>query len=167
MGLIPGLVLRSPLSWLHGGETETRCPPARCCLWASHLYCCFTSHSFEAPWLLPPPLPGFLTLQLHSHTWRLGIQDRLLECWQAPALSSPVCPSAHLTLHLKGLSAIAPDMSSARLLPPPSLIPERQLQPLAAQADTWGVASNSSFSLAQSSSPSGSPATQLENRFEI
>ena len=26
MGLIPGLVLRPPLTWLHGGETETQCP---------------------------------------------------------------------------------------------------------------------------------------------
>lgn len=108
--------------------------PAPCCLWASHLYCCFTSQSFEVPWLLPSHLPGFLTLQLHSHTWRLGIQDHLLECWQAPALclhSSPVslCPSSpslgrpgsHCTRH--GLCTVAPQPA------PPSLDPEGQLQP--------------------------------------
>ena len=165
MGLIPGLVPRSPPSWPHGGETETRCPS--CPVLPPGFPPLLLLHQplIQGPLLLPPHLPGFLTLQLPPHTWRLGIQGHLLECWQAPALSSPVCPSAHLTLPWKGLSAMAHDASSARFLPhPPSLVPERQLQPLAAQADTRGVASNSSFSLAPSSRPSGSPATPFRKQ---
>ena len=86
MELTPGLVPRSPLSWLHGGETET---PAPCCLWASHLYCHFTSRSFKAPGCFLP-IPGPLTLRSHSHTWRLGVKTAR---WNAgkPQLSPVLC----------------------------------------------------------------------------
>lgn len=125
--------LHAAYSWIGAQASSYLAPPAPCCLWASHLSCCFTSHSFEAPWLLPSHPPGFLTLQVHS-TWRRGIQDHLLECWQAPARcqnSSPgsLCPSgpslerpaSHCTRHV--LCTVAPRPAA------PSLAPEGQRQP--------------------------------------
>lgn len=113
------------------------------------------------------PPPGFLTLQVHS-TWRRGVRDHLLECWQAPARcqnSSPgsLCPSgpslerpaSHCTRHV--LCAVAPP-------PRPLLSLKGSVSPLAAQADARGVASDSPFSLAPSSSPSGSPATTFRTQ---
>lgn len=98
MRLIPGLVLRPPLTWLRGGETDTQGPSLPRV--ASGLLPSLLLHQLliQAPGCVLPPLRLLNTAgHLHLGPWR---SRPLAECWQAPAVpklqSWVLCPSSPL-----------------------------------------------------------------------
>lgn len=118
MRLIPGLVLRPPLTWLRGGETDTQGPLLPRVASGLPTFPAASPATHSRPPGCVLPTPWLLNTAGTLHLGR-GVRDHLLECWQAPARcqnSSPgsLCPSgpslerpaSHCTRHV--LCAVAP-----------------------------------------------------------